>query len=171
MSAVTTSTMIVIIIAAPVAVSITILSEALQPLFRYLRSFLWVALARTLNIYRPATIEDQRFNLDKHRRWFSCDECQKVVQYRGQLEPFAGNFVHGPPSNYEFLAQGLWNMEAKERAWKNGTWDASWMCVDCLTAYHDYERSYTFQWLLGTFLRIVAQLKSYWQRRSDERMP
>ena len=165
------NTMTVVVIASLVAVCTTTLSGAFQPVFKYVQSLLWVGLARRLNIYRPATFVDQRFNSDKNKRWFICDECQKVVQYRGQLEPFAGNFVHGPPSNYEFLAQELWNMEAKERAWKNGTWDASWMCVDCLTAYHDYERSYTFQWLLGTFLRIVAQLKSYWQRRSDERMP
>ena len=115
----------------------------------------------------PQSYEDRRFEVNMKIKWFICDRCEKRVDYGGQSIPFQGNFLHrNPPSQYERQPNFVWDMEAKEKAWRDGTWNATWLCTDCLISHHHCSKAYAFQsGLIGNFSKQRALEKLYWQSR------
>ena len=112
----------------------------------------------------PPSYQDRRFESDRRIRWFICDRCHTRVHYKNQSIPFYGNFLYDkhPPVEYE----DSWNLKFKEKAWKLGSWDATWFCVDCLTAHHGCTKQHTMQIHIGNFSKRRAEEKAYWESRS-----
>ena len=117
----------------------------------------------------PQSYQDRRFEADKKKKWFICDRCAKRVDYKGQSIPFQGNFLHrNPPPQYERQPNFVWDMKAKEKAWRDGTWNATWLCTDCLISHHHCTKAYAFQsGLIGDFSKQRAWEKLHWQSRSS----
>ena len=109
----------------------------------------------------PQSYQDRRFEANMKIKWFICDRCEKKVAYGGQSIPFQGNFLHrNPPSESENKPDFVWDMKAKEKAWRDGTWNATWLCTDCLTSHHQCSKAYAFRsGLIGNFSKQRAEVK------------
>ena len=113
---------------------------------------------------RPAAIFDTRFLADKKKRMCKCDHCGAEVKYRNQSTPFEGNFLYPRVVPAEYANQP-WSLETKERAWRAGLWDATWLCVPCLSVHHECDRAYVFENLIGNFAEQRAKAKAKVERR------
>ena len=74
--------------------------------------------------------EDGRFNHRRTERKVRCDSCQQYF-----TGPNRGNFVHTTP---------LPKQVDRWQAWKDGTWDATWHCLNCI-AYPGEPRHSTLE--------------------------
>ena len=100
-------------------------------------------IAVNSNLTKPMKVRDRRFWKDK-KKYYRCDSCRNVVTYKGQAIPFQGNFLHQGPHAPKTLFE-------KEEAWRAGTWDATWLCVKCLSNHHGCSIDEASRLFIGNF--------------------
>ena len=105
------------------------------------------------------SLSDTRFHRVKKHKYFICDACQRRVTYKDQVIPFQGNFLHQGPHAPKTLFE-------KEEAWRAGTWDATWLCVDCLCVHYDCTKDFAREHFIGNFTAEREKAKAtYYQSR------
>ena len=120
--------------------------------YKALRDESWLiqTLVQELALRTPMLLSDTRFYPDKKNKYYICDSCQKLVTYKGQAIPFQGNFLH----------QGPRHLKDKEKEWLAGTWDATWLCVECLSEQYDCPVDFATRHLIGNFLESRQRAKA-----------
>ena len=69
------------------------------------------------SVRHPADVTDERFMVDRKRRWVRCDDCG--FEKRGDA---AGRFL---------CREGMPDAGRRWLAWWLGNWNATWYCVEC----------------------------------------
>ena len=118
---------------------------------------------------RPAEVTDHRFH-QHTTRWSLCDNCETYCTGRAR-DYLPGSFVYasdntraGPPKNRKgcFPAPYL-----REDRWKDGTWNARYLCRTCLVREWDQSPQEIDQWL--TLYHTGAAKAATYQSRASHR--
>ena len=93
------------------------------------------ASALSNSVRHPADVTDERFMVDRKRRWVRCDDCG--FEKRGDA---AGRFL---------CREGMPDAGRRWLAWWLGNWNATWYCVECYarvrcTTPHAIRRDFGF---------------------------
>ena len=98
---------------------------------------------------RPAEVTDNRFH-QHTTRWSICDKCDTYCTGRAR-DYLLGSFVYatdntlaGPPTSRKGCFPTLGH---REDLWRNGTWNATYLCRTCLVREWDRSPHEIDQWL------------------------